>query len=210
MTATRSFRWLLLLLAVTGVVVDQASKYAVFNWLYDAERPFTQPGEYRVIDGVFHFQVHYLEKKAEGFLRTLNAEHLPGVNTGALNGTGREWAYGNLAFAIISAVAAVAILFWSSRPGVRGDRVLCAALGLILAGTLGNLYDRLVFDGVRDFLHWHYQSYVWPTFNLADCFLVCGAGLLLGHAFFAKEEQPAPAKEEVGAESAVMQTSARP
>jgi lipoprotein signal peptidase len=71
---------------------------------------------------------------------------------------------------------------------------LCAALGLILAGTLGNLYDRLVFNGVRDFLHWDY-FYDWPVFNVADCCLVCGAGLLLLQAFGkqAPRNSPEPA-----------------
>ena len=59
---------------------------------------------------------------------------------------------------------------------------MCAALGLILAGTLGNLYDRVVFNGVRDFLHWNYL-FDWPVFNVADCCLVCGACLLLLQAF---------------------------
>ena len=50
------------------------------------------------------------------------------------------------------------------------------------AGTLGNFYDRVVFNGVRDFLHWNYR-FDWPVFNIADCCLVCGAALLLVQAF---------------------------
>jgi lipoprotein signal peptidase len=68
---------------------------------------------------------------------------------------------------------------------------------LILAGTLGNFYDRIVFNGVRDFLHWNYL-FDWPVFNIADCCLVCGAGLLLLQAFAAQ-----PAKEETNARSGV-------
>ena len=90
-------------------------------------------------------------------------------------------------FAAVSFLAAVGIAYWSRRPATRGDRILCAALGLILAGTIGNLYDRLVFDGVRDFLHW-YRWFDWPVFNIADCCLVFGAGLLLAHAFLTVEQ----------------------
>jgi lipoprotein signal peptidase len=46
---------------------------------------------------------------------------------------------------------------------------------------MGNLYDRLVFNGVRDFLHWDYL-YNWPVFNIADCCLVTGACMLLVQA----------------------------
>ena len=78
-----------------------------------------------------------------------------------------------------------------TRPTTARDRALCGALGLILAGTLGNLYDRLIFDGVRDFLYFHW--FEWPVFNLADCCLVCGAFLLLVQAFWSK---PVKQREE--------------
>ena len=70
------------------------------------------------------------------------------------------------------------------------------ALGLILAGTVGNLYDRLVFNGVRDFLHFYYVE--WPVFNFADCCLVVGATVLLLQAIFGphpSEEPAAPSGE---------------
>ncbi len=85
---------------------------------------------------------------------------------------------------------------------------MCFALGLILGGTLGNLYDRIVFSGVRDFLWWH--KYVdWPVFNIADCCLVCGAALLLIEAFFTKVE-PALTQttEPAGTEPAGTQPAA--
>ena len=71
-----------------------------------------------------------------------------------------------------------------SRQTTARDWALCAALGLILAGTVGNLYDRIVFNGVRDFLFFHLIE--WPVFNVADCCLVCGAFLLLGQAFLGR------------------------
>ena len=82
-------------------------------------------------------------------------------------------------------------------------------MGLILAGTLGNLYDRIVFGGVRDFLHCYYDAHIWPDFNIADSSLVCGAAMLLAHSFFASEPVTQPAKAElVGVEApAPMQTT---
>jgi lipoprotein signal peptidase len=64
-----------------------------------------------------------------------------------------------------------------------------AALGLILGGTVGNLYDRLVFGGVRDFMYFHRNSFEWPVFNIADCCLVVGAVLLLVQAVFVTPKQ---------------------
>jgi signal peptidase II len=48
------------------------------------------------------------------------------------------------------------------------------ALGLILAGALGNLIDRVIFGYVIDFLDFQ----VWPVFNLADSAITVGAVLL--------------------------------
>jgi signal peptidase II len=56
--------------------------------------------------------------------------------------------------------------------------MLGCALGLVAGGAVGNLIDRIRFSGVRDFLHWNYL-FDWPVFNLADVFLVIGAGLIL-------------------------------
>jgi lipoprotein signal peptidase len=92
---------------------------------------------------------------------------------------------------VVSLLAAVAILVWSTQKATAQDRWLCAALGLILAGTLGNFYDRLMFNGVRDFLHWNYL-FDWPVFNVADCCLVSGAFLLLVQAFAVKHPVEAP------------------
>src|SRR5205814_10527463 len=107
---------------------------------------------------------------------------LPRVNHGALFGLGQDYqVYANTFFAVVSVAAAAAIAAWSLRRETARDRWLCTALGLILAGTLGNLFDRVVFGGVRDFLYFYW--FEWPVFNVADCFLVVGAGVLLLQAF---------------------------
>lgn len=186
----RSYRWLFLTLALVGFCADLGSKYGIFAALYNEGRG----GKWTLIPGAFHlvaeYQFHLRETGTDwrARLRTISGEVQPRVNHGALFGLGnRREADGpdaNPLFAVISIVAAVAITFWANRPATIRDRWLCAALGLILGGTLGNLYDRLLFHGVRDFLWWDYIVN-WPVFNLADCCLVCGAGLLLLQAFIA-------------------------
>ena len=51
------------------------------------------------------------------------------------------------------------------------------SLVLILAGALGNLYDRIVYGNVIDFLDFYYKSYHWPAFNVADISISVGIGL---------------------------------
>lgn len=126
---------------------------------------------------------------------------MPRVNPGALFGStfSLPTGFSNQVFAAVSVLAALAIAYWSTLKSTAADRSLCASLGLILAGTLGNLYDRIVFDGVRDFIHWHYYAaFDWPVFNIADCCLVSGAFLLLVQAFWSR-----PAVAETAAASSV-------
>lgn len=192
--ASRSYRWLFVGLAIVGLAADQASKYGVFRWLYDG----SQRGEREVIEGWFRFTAEFDTSVppcdcAVGSLQTWSAPVMPRVNHGALFGLGGQHkGNANQMFAGISILAAVGILVWVTRRTAATDGLLCAALGLILGGTIGNLYDRLVFNGVRDFLYFYKID--WPVFNVADCCLVVGAGLLLLHAVVTPAHPtPAPA-----------------
>ena len=55
---------------------------------------------------------------------------------------------------------------------------------LILGGALSNLFDRIRFGRVVDFLDVYCRSYHWPTFNLADSAIVVGAGFLVFQLLF--------------------------
>lgn len=58
-----------------------------------------------------------------------------------------------------------------------GDWPQGLAYGLILGGALGNMIDRLTSGYVVDFILFHYGSWYFPAFNLADAALTCGAAL---------------------------------
>jgi len=84
-----------------------------------------------------------------------------------------------IAFSII-AVIIVGALLW--RMG-RQLSITGVAFALILGGAIGNLYDRLVYSVVVDFLEVHIIHYHWPDFNVADSCIVIGACLLLIEIF---------------------------
>jgi signal peptidase II len=79
------------------------------------------------------------------------------------------------------------------------------AIGLILGGGLGNLYDRIIYACVRDFLHplpgmklpfgWTWPwggSEVWPyVSNIADAFLIVGVVMLVWKSFFPPKDSAA-------------------
>jgi lipoprotein signal peptidase len=182
----RSYRWLTVVLAVLGLATDQATKYVVFRQLYPGEGAPLPRGENDLVPGWFKLTAEFdpltppCDCSFRG-LQTVSAPVMPRVNHGALFGLGGGHKGGaNQFFAGVSILAAAGILIWVSRPATARDGWLSAALGLILGGTVGNLYDRVVFNGVRDFLYFYRID--WPVFNVADCCLVVGAGMLLIHA----------------------------
>lgn len=70
------------------------------------------------------------------------------------------------------------------------ERLLPAALSLILGGAIGNVIDRLRFDAVVDFLDFHLAGYHWPAFNVADSAITVGVALMLLHQFRQPKEAP--------------------
>ena len=88
-------------------------------------------------------------------------------------------------FAAISSIAAVVFTVLILRNA--GNRMLCAALGMILGGALGNLWDRLLWGHVVDFLDFHAAGWHWPAFNVADSAITIGAGLLILESFVRRD-----------------------
>jgi len=78
---------------------------------------------------------------------------------------------------VFTAVAAVVVITYSVRSSLR-NRLLQFALALVLGGALGNLYDRLAYGYVVDFLEFYVRTYHWPSFNVADSAISIGVILL--------------------------------
>lgn len=80
---------------------------------------------------------------------------------------------GQLFFTLVTMAVflAVAAYYLIERPEGIGMRV---ALGLVLGGTAGNMFDRLTVGKVIDWIDFR----IWPVFNIADSALVIGLGLI--------------------------------
>jgi signal peptidase II len=105
--------------------------------------------------------------------------HLVGItnvhNSGAAFGVAPAFAG---VFLVASVVVAIGLVVYVARN--PSDLWTDAALGLVLGGTLGNGYDRVMFGTVTDFVNVHF----WPVFNVADSAVSIGvlalvAGYLL-------------------------------
>jgi signal peptidase II len=86
----------------------------------------------------------------------------------------------------------IALLIKESRYLFR-----CVSYTLILAGAVGNLYDRLRLDKVVDFLDFYIRESHWYTFNLADSCITVGVGLLVAELIYSeiKKRGTAPTHE---------------
>src|SRR5690242_13227370 len=103
----RSFRALLWCLALSGLLLDQASKYGVFAWLEGVE------GHTYVL---FHNSSGGFQLVAQ--FETRDGSTVPHVNHGALFGFLRDHkSLANGGFALISLLAASAIVYWSAQRG---------------------------------------------------------------------------------------------
>ncbi|MBM4022126.1 MAG: signal peptidase II [Planctomycetes bacterium] len=162
-------RGLFIALALAATVVDLATKRAIFDRL-------GMPGagdRLVLLPGVFVLETN--------------------LNEGALFGMGQGLGW---LFAAISITALAGIVAMVSRPSTLRNTWLLVAMALICGGIVGNLYDRLGLPGlswhaplermgepvraVRDWIHVAVPGVIdWPIFNLADSWLVIGAGMLL-------------------------------
>ncbi len=110
------------------------------------------------------------------YLNIVHAEN-PGVAFGLLSDSTAAWR-GAILIAVSALVLGyIALLLWRSRTGAAiGLRL---ALALILAGALGNLYDRVAHGTVTDFIEVHAGRHYFPVFNVADSSITTGGALLV-------------------------------
>lgn len=150
----RDMRWLMVVIAAFVIALDRVTKL----WII---RHILPGGGIVVIPRVFRL-THVLNTGAAFSMFESSASPLLVRNL-------------LIAFSI-AAVVVVLVLLWKMGGGLS---LTAIALALILGGAIGNLYDRIRYKHVVDFLEVHIVHYHWPDFNVADSAIVVGACLLL-------------------------------
>ncbi len=89
-----------------------------------------------------------------------------------------NWAWRTTMLIAVTLVALVVIGYMIVRSS-GADRLSLYGLALIFGGAFGNLFDRVIWGGVTDFLDFYVGNLHWPAFNVADSAVVIGSGLLL-------------------------------
>ncbi len=113
-----------------------------------------------------------------------------GVSFGVLSASGD---FGRWALVALAGIISIVFFFWL----LREERILSRfALSLVIGGAIGNLIDRVRWGAVADFLDFSGLGFPW-VFNIADCAVVTGAGLLMLDMFLTpdKDKEKDPEKE---------------
>ncbi|HEV7519620.1 MAG TPA: signal peptidase II, partial [Candidatus Angelobacter sp.] len=142
-----------LLIALAVLLLDRITKWAIGQTIPLEDAINIIPG---------FFRLTHLENTGAAF--SLFADSTSPFRTALL-----------IAFSL-AALAVICFLLWKDRNVSNAGTV---ALSLILGGAVGNLWDRLAYGKVTDFLDFYIGSHHWPPFNVADSAIVVGALLLL-------------------------------
>lgn len=191
--------WALLGVTVAlAIAIDIASKYLAFHHVAGAPVPVVREEVLAATPRLYLLIPPHEPMRVVPGLLDFTLVLNPGAVFGI--GAGKRWF-----FAIFTLVVVGAATWLFANWTTARQRSLHLAIGLVVGGGLGNLYDRLVYACVRDFLHplprvhlpfglrWPSGSTeVWPwVSNLADLFLIIGVAILAYAAFRA----PSPANE---------------
>lgn len=149
----KHLKWLWLTLFV--VVFDQVTKY----WAEHILR-------YDVIEmlPIFDFSLAHNTGAAFGFL-------------GGLGGVQ------HIFFVTLAIGISAVLIFLMAKVMKPHERHLAIAYCLIIGGAMGNAIDRVVYQYVVDFIHFFYQDWHYPHFNIADIAIFIGAALMIAEAF---------------------------
>lgn len=134
----------------------------------------------------------------EGFFDLLYARNR-GAAFGMFNDLSPEMSF---VFFIAVSVVALLVLSYLFLSISHCERYMGVTITLIFAGAIGNFTDRMRLGYVVDFLHFFYEDFYWPTFNVADICISIGAGMLIYYSIFLEpREDDSSEPEPAGAEA---------
>ena len=112
-------------------------------------------------------------------------ELMPGISLTLAHNTGAAFSLFNqgngwqiIFFTVLAIIVSIYLTIWLIR-SKKEESLVRISICLILGGTLGNMFDRIYYGYVIDFISVYYKSYYWPIFNIADSSISIGAGVML-------------------------------
>ena len=87
----------------------------------------------------------------------------------------------------LTSAVSLAIAYWLYR---AQSSFIALALGLVLGGAIGNIWDRFQYGAVADFFHFHLGEWSFYVFNVADAAITLGVLLLIWEALLSPQKKP--------------------
>ncbi len=155
----------IIITAIIAFILDRLSKVAILKYVFGLD--FPDPSGFGesvpVLKDIFHITYHGNEGMAFGMLA------------------------GNRMLLIILCAVILAVLCIAVYRLKPKGILATISIGMVIGGAIGNMFDRITYGFVIDFLDFCMINY--PIFNVADCFVVVGTVLLAIYIlFFDKEE----------------------
>lgn len=100
--------------------------------------------------------------------------------------------FGRWALVAMNLVIVAVLLYWLKS---AKNIMLSSAIGLVIGGAFGNIYDRVKFGAVADFFQFHWQEWYFAVFNVADSFIFIGAMLLIFNSTYGNDAEDDKEKE---------------
>lgn len=141
----RQLMWLSISIIV--VIADRLSKMWALEYLELHQPLAVMPG--------FNFTLAFNTGSAFSFLASAGAWH-------------------HYFFILLTMLIAIILLVWLFRLP-KQEKMTSLSLSLLIGGALGNLWDRLQYGQVVDFVDWYYKSHHFATFNIADAAITLAA-----------------------------------
>jgi len=91
---------------------------------------------------------------------------------------------GRWALVVLNLIIVAVLIYWLKT---AKSLVTSSAIGLVIGGAFGNIYDRVKFGAVADFFQFHWESWYFAVFNVADSFIFIGAVLLIFNSTFGSD-----------------------
>ena len=114
-----------------------------------------------------------------------------GISYGLFQADGDLGRLALIVFAL-AVVGGLGIWLWRTK-----SWLLAIALGLVIGGAVGNVYDRFVYGAVADFFSFHAWGFYWYIFNLADVWITLGIMLILLESFLPQRQPSTRPDQEV-------------
>ncbi len=147
-----------LILALIIFICDRASKFFILSYFADSPKP---------VEVTSFFNLVLVWNRGVSFSLLSN-----------------ESIYAPYLLSLLSFAIIIILIIWLRKEENSSSAL---AIGAIIGGASGNIFDRLYYGAVIDFLDFHIGSYHWPAFNIADSAICLGVFVLIFICFYFRE-----------------------